>query len=266
VLLSLCRVFVFRRGFSPAPLGVTHSSLCAAEKATRPKQQGFGGKSALNRQSPRPIKSASLYSENGAFRPRRCRHPHLWPVTLHKPRSAERFSSVSRRRPPYPGNRLAAPAIPVPPAVYRRPVPRLPRVRPGKPPYTARAPPPGNVPAPRRRARHAAFVGLTRPSPARAPLATRRLIGTPRLPAPKTPAATPGTAPATRRPAKARPCPPRRGTPPPSRRARPAPAQPPPRAAAFRCAPRGDRILRLFRLETAAPSRVNFRKIQGWGY
>lgn len=46
--------FVFRRGFLPAPPGVTHSSLCAAEKATRPKRQVFGGKSALNRQSPRP--------------------------------------------------------------------------------------------------------------------------------------------------------------------------------------------------------------------
>ena len=39
--------FVFRRGFSPAPPGVTHSSLCAAEKATRPKRQGFGRKTAL---------------------------------------------------------------------------------------------------------------------------------------------------------------------------------------------------------------------------
>lgn len=67
--------FVFRRGFSPAPLGVTHSSLCAAEKATRPKRQVFEGKSALNRQSPRPVKSASLYSENGLFRSRRCRTP-----------------------------------------------------------------------------------------------------------------------------------------------------------------------------------------------
>ena len=37
----------------------------------------------------------------------------------------------------------------------------------------------------------------------------------------------------------------------------------PPRSAV---PPRGNRILGLFQLETAAPSRVNFRKIQGWGY
>lgn len=37
----------------------------------------------------------------------------------------------------------------------------------------------------------------------------------------------------------------------------------PPRSAV---PPRGDRILGLFRLETAAPSRANFRKIPGWGY
>ena len=33
--------------FLPASPGVTHSSLCAAEKATRPKRQGFGRKIAL---------------------------------------------------------------------------------------------------------------------------------------------------------------------------------------------------------------------------
>ena len=67
-----------------------------------------------------PAKSASLYSENGPFRPRRCRHSHLWPVTLHKPRSSERFLPVPRRRPPRPGHRPAAPG-------YTRP----------RPPYTA---------------------------------------------------------------------------------------------------------------------------------
>lgn len=36
---------------------------------------------------------------------------------------------------------------------------------PRKAPKTARAVPPGHVPAPRRRARHAAFVRLTRASP-----------------------------------------------------------------------------------------------------
>ena len=185
------------------------------------------------------MKSASLYSESGAFLPRRCRHSHLWPVTLHKPRSSERFSPVLRRRPPRPGRKPAAPVIPVPPAVYRRPGTRLPRVRPGKPPYTARAPPPGNVPAPRRRAHHAAFVRLTRaslPAPGFLPQPGRKA---PALCAPEAPAASPGTAPCLPRPGENRPRRARRGTSPSFRRARPTPAQPPPRAAAFCCAPKG---------------------------
>ena len=122
------------------------------------------------------------------------------------------------------------------------------------------------MPAPRRRARHAAFVGPTRPSPARAPLAARRPEGTPRLPAPKAPAVPPGIAPVPRRPGKSPPA-----SAPPKHIAAFLPRPPgsgtaAARAAAFRCAPKGDRILGLFRLETAAPSRVNFRKIQGWGY
>ena len=143
---------------------------------------------------------------------------------------------VPRRRPPRPGHRPAAPG-------YTRPRPPYTaapaRVYPGKPPYTARAPPPGNTPAPRRRARHAAFVGPTQPSPACAPLAARRLAERPRLPRRKRPPFRPAQRPPRAAPAKARPRPARRGTPSPFRRARPAPAQPPPRDAAFRCAPKG---------------------------
>lgn len=67
--------------------------------------------------------------------------------------------------------------------------------------------------------------------------------------------------------AKRRPRCSRRGTPPPVR-CRPldsgtAAAPCPPRSGV---APRGDRILGLYRQETAAPSRANFRKIPGWGY
>ena len=151
--------FVFRRGFSPAPPGVTHSSLCAAEKATRPKRQVFEGKSALNRQSPRPVKSASLYSENGLIRPCRCRPSHLWPVTLHKPRSSERFPSVLGRRPPRPGNRPAVPG-------YTRP----------RPPYTA-APAravPASAPESRRIPPAPAARQRARPAP---PRPTRGLCG-----------------------------------------------------------------------------------------
>ena len=157
---------------------------------------------------------------------------------------------------------MPAPARRIPP-----PGTRLPRVYPGKPPYTARAPPPGNTPAPRRRARHAAFVGPTRPSPARAPLAARRLAKSPRLPRRKRPPCRPAQPPAARRPdekpARVRPAEAHRRLFAAPARLRHSRRPAPPRSAV---PPRGDRIPRLFQLETAAPSRVNFRKIPGWGY
>lgn len=146
---------------------------------------------------------------------------------------------VPRRRLPRPGNKPAAPG-------YTRPVRRIP------PPQAAPSPRPPrkvavyrprpaarHVPAPRRRARHAAFVGPTRPSPARAPLAARRPEGTPRLPAPKAPAVPPGIAPVPRRPGKSPPA-----SAPPKHIAAFMPRPPgsgtaAARAAAFRCAPKG---------------------------
>lgn len=139
---------------------------------------------------------------------------------------------VPRRRPPRPGHRPAARRIPPP---RHAPSPRLPR----KAAVYRPRPAARQQPAPRRRARHAAFVGPTQPSPARAPLAARRLAERPRLPRRKRPTFRPAQRPPRAAPAKARPRPARRGTPSPFRRARPAPAQPPPRAAAFRCAPKG---------------------------
>ena len=140
------------------------------------------------------------------------------------PTQAAQLRAFSAR----PGPPPAAPGYTRPARRIPPPGLRLPRVR---PPYTAARltpsprpprkaavdrprPPPGNVPAQRRRARHAAFVGPTRPSPARAPLAARRPEGTPRLPAPKAPAVPPGIAPVPRRPGKSPPAsgPPRHTT------------------------------------------------------
>ena len=168
-----------------------------------------------------------------------------------------RFARAAARRAPATGSR---PGLTAP-----RP-PRLPRVRHGKPrkPPVPRRPATCR-PAPPRPPRGLCAPHAAKPARARLPAAARKEgSGSPRpgsarrAPAqrlaPAAPAKTARAAPAE---AHRRQCAAARLTPAQTARAVP---------AAFRCAPKGDRILGLYRLETAAHSRVNFRKIQGWGY
>ena len=174
---------------------------------------------------------------------------------------------VPRRRPPRPGHRPAAPG-------YTRPRPPYTaapaRAFPASTPESRRIPP-----APRRPA--------TRPPRAVAP--DTRPLWAPRSQAPPVPRWRPAAwrkgpgfraenarrsarhnvrrAPPRRKPARVRPAEAHRRL-----SAAPARLRHSRRPATPRSAvpPRGDRIPRLFQLETAAPSRVNFRKIPGWGY
>lgn len=168
--------------------------------------------------------------------------------------------SVQRRR-PGPAPRVAARYSP---PLGRRPAPPAPaRIWPRLAHMPPRRSGPGNRPIPAPRAHTARF-----PRPAR----TRR-----RGPAPPSVCLRPAP-PAPL--AWLRVCPPataaqaRRAPRPSPRHSRPVPRRPP--GPERRCAaaarpegavpPRGDQIPKSGALETAAPSRVNFREIRGWGF